>query len=592
MGDIGRFRLAVPLLVVALCSSLLAGCTSVGETTRDVVQRYVDALNAGDSAAAAQETSDPSAAATAIDAVRNGMDAANHPVNYTVTETDNDGGFTLQAQWDLGDGKNWTYTTTGATADADAARSITWNPAVLVPGLTTDNSVLLSSVAPTTSARILDTTGAELMTRHQVTVVNVGPEADPAAVAALLSGPVPTVTTDSIAASVAEASGGAAAAVSLRQDDIAPIRSQLAALPGVTLVDQLRLLSVDRGLSSPALADLANLWNEQEARASGWSVDLRGSDGSVESNLWQAEPGSSADITTTLDLTTQMAAENALASITGAAAIVAIRPSTGGVVAVAQNSAGDAQGPIALTGLYPPGSTFKTITTTAALTAGGGALTPDTLVECPGTANIEGRTIPNDDSFELGTVPLHTAFARSCNTTMGRLAVDLPPDALGDTALSYGLGVDYVTPGLTTVTGSVPTATTPAERVESAIGQGQVTASPFGMALVAASIAHGTTPLPMIVAGQPGTADRATTAIDPAIVEDIRTMMRETVTAGTATSLQDIPDLLGKTGTAEAEGTEAHGWFIGIRDDLAFAVLVTGAGSSGPALAAAGSFLR
>ncbi len=126
------------------------------------------------------------------------------------------------------------------------------------------------------------------------------------------------------------------------------------------------------------------------------------------------------------------------------------------------------------------------------------------MVPCPGTANIEGRVIPNDDSFDLGSVPLHTAFAFSCNTTMGRLAVGLPATALTDAAAQFGLGVDYVTPGLVTVTGNVPEARTPAERVESAIGQGRVTASPFGMALVAASIAHGSTPLPMLVEGRPG----------------------------------------------------------------------------------------
>ncbi|PRC51714.1 penicillin-binding protein, partial [Mycobacterium sp. ITM-2017-0098] len=87
----------------------------------------------------------------------------------------------------------------------------------------------------------------------------------------------------------------------------------------------------------------------------------------------------------------------------------------------AQNAPADAQGPIALTGLYPPGSTFKTVTVSAALQAG--QVTPDSRRCCPGTENIEGRQIPNDDNFELGDVPLHTAFARSCNTTMGRLAV-------------------------------------------------------------------------------------------------------------------------------------------------------------------------
>ncbi len=79
----------------------------------------------------------------------------------------------------------------------------------------------------------------------------------------------------------------------------------------------------------------------------------------------------------------------------------------------------------------------------------------------------------------------------------------MPPTALTDAALQFGLGVDYITPGLVTVTGSVPPMESGAARVEGAIGQGQVTASPFGMALVAASVAGGKTPLRRSSRGSP-----------------------------------------------------------------------------------------
>jgi hypothetical protein len=64
--------------------------------------------------------------------------------------------------------------------------------------------------------------------------------------------------------------------------------------------------------------------------------------------------------------------------------------------------------------------------------------------------------------------------------------VNLPPDGLTKAAAQLGLGIDYTAPGMTTVTGKVPVADTAALR-----GQGQVTASPFGMALVAAALARG-----------------------------------------------------------------------------------------------------
>lgn len=145
---------------------------------------------------------------------------------------------------------------------------------------------------------------------------------------------------------------------------------------------------------------------------------------------------------------------------------------------------------------------------------------------------------------------------------------------------------------MTTVTGRVPDPTSPAEQVEESIGQGRIVASPFGMALVAATAAAGRTPHPTLIQGRPGT----TTTEPQALPEDLRTqlaaMMRETVTDGSATQLAGLPDTTGKTGTAQyGDGVHSHGWFIGTRGDHAFAVLAVGAGSSRPAVAVAKAYL-
>jgi cell division protein FtsI/penicillin-binding protein 2 len=95
------------------------------------------------------------------------------------------------------------------------------------------------------------------------------------------------------------------------------------------------------------------------------------------------------------------------------------------------------------------------------------------------------------------------------------------------------------------------------------------------------------------VQGEPGVPNSTPEPLPSGVDEQVRAMMRETVTGGTATQLQDIPDMLGKTGTAEyIDDTHAHGWFVGIRGDLALAVFVSDAGSSTPAVDAAGEFLR
>lgn len=565
--------------VLAVAAALvLSGCGG-GDPSPE--QRFADALASGDVQAAAELTSDPAAASTAITAMLDGLNAQGR--SFTVSE--NGDAFTLAADWSFGDGKQWQYSTEGRV-DGDV---IAWDPALLAPGLGADSTVRFTptSGAP---AKIVASDGQPIMTQQVVTLVNVQPPADAAALARLLNPIVPTITAESLGAEFAKADGKPVTAITLREQDVEPVRDRLAAIPGVDLVQQTRLLTVDRALSSPVLADLTTVWQEQQDASAGWAVQMVNADGTTR-RLAGQDAAPVPDIDTTLDLRLQTKAEDALASVPQPAAIVALRPSTGEVLAVAQNAPADAQGAVALTGLYPPGSTFKTVTTSAALQAG--KVTPDTVLPCPGTENIEGRQIPNDDNFDLGPVPLHSAFAHSCNTTMGRLAVSLPPDALQQAALQFGLGVDYVTPGLTTVTGSVPTAETPAERVESAIGQGAVTASPFGMALVAASIANGSTSAPTMIVGKPGVADRAVTATPAEVDAALRSMMRETVTDGTARTLADLPNLEGKTGTAEyGEGTRPHGWFVGMDGDLAFAVFVAGADSSGPALEAAGRFLR
>ncbi|MEV6364521.1 penicillin-binding transpeptidase domain-containing protein [Nocardia asteroides] len=576
-----RISRKTPVLLAAL-ALLPVACSSGPDQPQTVAEAFAAALSNGDAAAAAALTDAPERALPALTTLFDNLGRT----DTVRVATAGDGAFTLESTWKFGpEGRDeWTYTSTGTAADTDGWK-IAWNPATVAPGLEL-GPLSYSPVYPK-PARVLDSSGGDLMTQQVVTLVNLAPDADLAAVAGLLA--AHGLTEATLRADLAAAQGKPVTAVALREADIAPVQQALTGVRGVTLAPQTRLLTVDKALAGPTTAGLAELWQQQADKAAGWAVRAQTAEGTQRIAGPDASP--TTDIASTLDIDLQNAAEAALTPLTQPAAIVALRPSTGEVLAVAQNAPADAQGPIALTGLYPPGSTFKTVTVSAALQAGG--VTVDTVLPCPGRATIEGRTIPNDDGFDLGQVPLHTAFARSCNTTMAELGVRLPADGLTAAAAQLGLGVDYVTPGLTTVTGKVPSAPNPAQRVESSIGQGTVTASPFGMALVAASLAHGSAPAPSIVRGQPGTADRAAAPVPATVTSQIETMMGETVTAGTATALRDIPGLLGKTGTAEyLDDEHAHGWFVGIDGDLAFAVFVADAGSSGPAVEAAGRMLR
>ena len=569
----------------------LAGCgDQAADRLNSTVHAFADALNRDDVSAAASVTTDPAKASDSVGKLFDSLGKEVHVDVGSIVRNDSGATFNLNTTWKFGqDGRNqWTYTTSGnAIADGDNWK-ISWNPATVAPGLDA-GPLSYSTLTPDPAARVLDRTGVDLLTQHVATLVNVSPGADLNVLAALLNPLSPGITSESLQADLAAANGQPVTVITLRPDDLAPVEAQLSALPNVTLAPQLRLLATDKALTSPTLSGLSDLWQRRTDDAGGWAVNAQTAAGLQR--VGGQDPKPVADISSTLDIGMLRAAKNALAALTTPAAIVAIQPSTGDLLAIGQNVAADAKGPIALTGLYPPGSTFKTVTVSAALQAG--QVTPDSVLPCPGTENIEGRQIPNDDNFDLGQVPLHTAFARSCNTTMGRLAVNLPPDGLTKAAAALGLGIDYTAPGMTTVTGSVPVADTAALRVEEGIGQGKVTASPFGMALVAAALARGSAPAPAIVTGQPGTPDRTPDPLPLPIADQVKSMMRETVTSGTATQLQDIPDMLGKTGTAEyIDDQHAHGWFVGIDGDLALAVFVSDAGSSGPAVDAAGRFLR
>ncbi len=119
-----------------------------------------------------------------------------------------------------------------------------------------------------------------------------------------------------------------------------------------------------------------------------------------------------------------------------------------------------------------------------------------------------------------------------------------------------------------------------AERTEDGFGQGKVLVSPFGMALAAATVAAGKTPVPQLIEGRAdGRSPVTRRRSPPKMLDGLRPMMRLVVTNGTAKDLQGAGDVRGKTGEAEFAGG-SHSWFAGYRGDMAFAALIVGGGSS------------
>ena len=402
----------------------------------------------------------------------------------------------------------------------------------------------------------------------------------------------PSITAQTITDGAARTPDGRAYTVAvLRDADYRTVKNAIHDLPGVRFTTSERLLAPDAGFARQVLPAVRTALAAQLDGVPGWSVAAVDAAGGTVATLVEEAPKPGTTAAISLDRAVQTAAEDAVEPIPQQAMLVVVQPSTGQLLAVAQNGAADAAGALALTGRFPPGSTFKIVTALAGVEQAG--LSADTPVACPGETVIGGRPVPNAERFDLGTVPLRRAFARSCNTTFATVGAGLAPDGLTTAALQLGLGADYAVPALTTITGAVPAAPDLVQRAEDAFGQGQVLASPLGMALVGATVAHGAPVVPQLVAGRPTEVLTAATAPDPAALEQVRTMMRAVVTEGTATALNGLGEVRGKTGTAEFtnDGSRAHGWFVGYRGDLAFAVLVVDGGSSEPAVAAAGRFL-
>lgn len=303
--------------------------------------------------------------------------------------------------------------------------------------------------------------------------------------------------------------------------------------------------------------------------------------------LLTGSTGQIKPIVTTLSATVQSAAQAVVNSYPGPAVIVALQPSTGGVLAVAQNSRST---DLPFSGQYPPGSTFKIVTATASMEAG--IATPDTELPCPATEQIGTRTLTNDDDFALGTVPMTVAFAKSCNTTFGQLASRLSTDELADVARQYGLSADFAIPGLSTQTGDIAPPGDADQQVEDGIGQGNTQVSPFGEAVMAATVAAGHPVVPQLWPADPTSVVTGYTGPPASVLASLRTMMRAVVTEGTATGLAGSGLVYGKTGTAQfGDASTSHGWFVGYRGDLAFVVFLNGAGSSAPAVTVAAKFL-
>jgi penicillin-binding protein A len=253
--------------------------------------------------------------------------------------------------------------------------------------------------------------------------------------------------------------------------------------------------------------------------------------------LAYAKPHPAPPVRTTVSPAIQRAAVTALGGQLGG--VIAMQPATGQILAVAG---------IGLNGLQPPGSTFKMITTTGVLSAK--LATPHTVFPYATYATLDGVKLNNANGEECGGT-LALAFAVSCNSVFTPLGVKLGATRLVATAERFGFNHEPGIPGAAEST--LPAANEIQGELDvgsTAIGQGEVLATPLEMATVAATIADGgQRPSPTFL---PGATAARVPVMSESVAHTMRRLMIGVVREGTGTAAA-IPGVTvaGKTGTAE-----------------------------------------
>ncbi|WP_245998442.1 NTF2-like N-terminal transpeptidase domain-containing protein [Nocardia pseudobrasiliensis] len=490
-----------------------------------IVNRFVELLDKQDAVGAAQLTSYPSGAEATLKQMFGGLNPGKPDygvVQYIGLDADS-AMFNLKADWNFGPGKDWTYDLQGSIRKLAIGWRISWDPTVVMPQLDYKRSVKLVKTDAVPSPKVDDNAGATLMSEQTINVVKLDPTktSDPVASTNALADAIapvaPLITGPALMQQLAAAQGKPVIAVNLREDDFAILQPRMAPIPGVVMEKQPQLIAADRRIWSPLLDALRKVWQENRDQHAGWGVQMFEPDGKLVTQLagQQGPPG--PNIAATMDQRLQRAVEDAVVSAGTAASIVAVQPSTGAVVAAAQNTYASAQGSVAFTGAYPTGGMNELFKQVAA---------------------IVKKKAPQDVSVQ----------------------------DMAEAAATLGVGIGFKVPGLDQTTGRLPIGGRGVEQVRQGSND-PILASPFGMAIAAATVARGSVAPPMIEIGRPATTEAELAPLPGEVVDRLRGMLRDAAGGPELTSLRRYADVSAFSATAGGAG-----WLIGTMGDLAFAI--------------------
>ncbi|MFE7898843.1 penicillin-binding transpeptidase domain-containing protein [Streptomyces sp. NPDC057424] len=336
----------------------------------------------------------------------------------------------------------------------------------------------------------------------------------------------------------------------------------------------------------PVLDALRDKYGEKAGGTPGIELVVRhDGNGAPDTPLLTLAEGKPGKLTTTISPSAQAAAEKAVKRF-AQSSVVAVKPSTGEVLAVANNRTDGFNA--AFEGQAAPGSTMKIIT--AAMLIDNGVTSMNGPAPCPDTAVWQSQTFKNLTGMKPNeSATLANSFMRSCNTAFIKLIDEKP---LTDASLTqeaeerFGLGQDDWKTGTVSFDGRVPAVGGP-DRAAGAIGQGQVQMSPLNMASVTATAITGAFRQPYLVSPELDGRELARAeGLRASTAAQLKQMMRLTATQGTAEkAMRGLGgDIGAKTGSAEVDGNaKSNSWFTGFRNDIAAAAMTEEGGHGGDA---------
>ncbi|GAC53620.1 putative penicillin-binding protein [Gordonia amicalis NBRC 100051 = JCM 11271] len=516
-------------VVVSSCS--LTGSSNTGAAA--AIDAFASALSRQDAGGAAQLTTAPGQAGDSLITTLKSMSAQRIDVDIEkpVEYSDGTATFALTTKWNWDKGRAYEASSEGTARKLSSGWKVTWDPAILHPGLGAGGHLREIRTDATPSPSVRSRSNKVFMYLQPVNEIVIDPAQtrDLAATTRALAGVIapiaPLITPAVIGEKLAETPGKSVIAVTLRDPDMQVLAGDPARVPGVSVNRTDQLVMADRRLSSPLEDGLTNYWQAIRDATAGWQVEMVNP--GVRPRRLAGEQGPPGpDVLSTVDQGVQLTLGDAAVEVGQPATILTLDAQTGAILGMAQNTYA-AERNIDIDRAYPVGSTLNPVFDEVGRIAGPQPEQADTLLDRLGLGvqfTVPGASVPTPGQPGIATIGYRPGQTNMSMTNMGALGVAMARAAAGQPS-------------------SVP---------------------PFVLRNVPTKVAG----------GELG-------GLDPALVGPILKAMTATAATGDASDLTRAPGLKALVGT---NGPEGPGWFVGIQGGQVVVIYTEGPKSGTAAL--------